>query len=75
MDWTKVIKEIQTLYAEKTGYKDFGYESVAKLCGVSKGYIYKLATGKSKNPSYEIAQKLLALHRGKVEPLKVKVTK
>lgn len=72
MDWIKIIGEIQAKYAERTGYKNFGYERIAILCNVSKTHIYKLAKGKSKNPSFDIGQKLLALHRGEIEPTKFK---
>lgn len=50
MNWTKIIKQI--------GLSDY---KLAKICECSRSAILKIRAGKTKNPRYEIAQKLLKL--------------
>lgn len=55
MDWTRLIADLTA--AKLTQAR------AAELCGVAQSTISDLARGSSKSPSWELGQKLVALHR------------
>ena len=58
MDWTQLLIEL----------RDFGWTqmAIASYLGINQATVSDLFTGRTKNPSFEIGEKLRALHKAEL---------
>lgn len=64
MDWKKLVSDLTAAGVTQA--------QIAELCGVAQSTVSDLQRGATKSPSFELGNKLIALHAERVAPAEAK---